>query len=409
MRSCKVNLLGIVKAILFLNLRTMLLLILLFGSVAYLYVLATLQAMGQAAVEVLEKNAEDTEILDKSSALAPPTDTKRTAVIIITQMRSGSTFVGEIFNQHPGAFYIFEPLWALENHRNKTYKNNPGMQLELLRGVSSCRFDKIKNIMKFYLTTPGLGVMKTCQTVDKMCDRFRDKRENATWPKRCPIPDVKLPSVLQRTCEAKQFTAIKTIRLDDINLLQPLTEQTDLNFKIIQLVRDPRAVIASRLNLSKKNVSVMTVLHSKVDKEEVKQLCDWMIKTVEPFKNSTDWLRERFAMLRYEDVGMHPITTMEKLYNFIGVPAKTEVSKWLESHVHAAKKRKDRENPFGTKKDPVKSSNEWRSRLSIYQVHTIQSNCKKALELFHYPWVKTKEELRDPSLNLYKDRYSLIP
>jgi len=35
-------------------------------------------------------------------------------VIIITFMRSGSTFLGEIFNVHENTFYIFEPLhpWA---------------------------------------------------------------------------------------------------------------------------------------------------------------------------------------------------------------------------------------------------------------------------------------------------------
>ena len=35
---------------------------------------------------------------------------KRRVVIIVTFMRSGSTFVGEIFNNHPNAFYQFEPL-----------------------------------------------------------------------------------------------------------------------------------------------------------------------------------------------------------------------------------------------------------------------------------------------------------
>ncbi|XP_035661871.1 carbohydrate sulfotransferase 3-like [Branchiostoma floridae] len=394
------------KALLFLNLRIALIITLLFGCVAYLYALSTIQHMGPAAVK-LTRNVQGTEI-GKYSTVTPLATQRRTAVIIVTQMRSGFTFVGEIFNQHPNAFYIFEPLWALENHKNKTY-NNPGMQLELLRGVSGCRFEQIKDVMKFYLTTKGLGVMTTCHAVDKMCDGFRDKSANATWPKRCPIPENTLPTVLQSTCEGKQFTAIKTIRLDDIKLLQPMAEEDDLNLKIIQLVRDPRAVIASRLNLSKKNVSVMTVLHDKVNKAEVQELCDWMIRNAELYRNKADWLSGRFAVIRYEDVGMEPIHSMEKLYKFIGVSPKTEVSKWLENHIHAAKRRKDRENPFGTKKDPMKTSNEWRTRLSIRQVNTIQSVCKKAMELFHYQIVETKEELRNTSLNLYGKRYSIIP
>lgn len=37
-------------------------------------------------------------------------------VVIITNYRSGSTFFGELFNQHPDAFYIFEPFYPLGNN-----------------------------------------------------------------------------------------------------------------------------------------------------------------------------------------------------------------------------------------------------------------------------------------------------
>jgi len=32
-------------------------------------------------------------------------------VILLTYYRSGSSFLGELFNQHPNAFYHFEPLF----------------------------------------------------------------------------------------------------------------------------------------------------------------------------------------------------------------------------------------------------------------------------------------------------------
>merc|ERR1712168_622930 len=35
---------------------------------------------------------------------------KRKVIIIVTFMRSGSTFLGEVFNNHPHSFYQFEPL-----------------------------------------------------------------------------------------------------------------------------------------------------------------------------------------------------------------------------------------------------------------------------------------------------------
>ena len=33
--------------------------------------------------------------------------------MIVTYMRSGSTFTGDLFNQNPDVFYVFEPLHAI--------------------------------------------------------------------------------------------------------------------------------------------------------------------------------------------------------------------------------------------------------------------------------------------------------
>ncbi|KAI8503131.1 Carbohydrate sulfotransferase 1 [Branchiostoma belcheri] len=78
---------------------------------------------------------KETDFKQTSPKAAPLTGDKRTAVIIMTRMRSGSTFVGEIFNQHPEAFYVFEPIWALEHHRNHTY-NSQQFQYEWLRSFT---------------------------------------------------------------------------------------------------------------------------------------------------------------------------------------------------------------------------------------------------------------------------------
>lgn len=38
------------------------------------------------------------------------TAAEQTRVLLVTAHRSGSTFLGELFNRNPNAFYIFEPL-----------------------------------------------------------------------------------------------------------------------------------------------------------------------------------------------------------------------------------------------------------------------------------------------------------
>ena len=37
-------------------------------------------------------------------------------LIILTYMRSGSSFTADLFNHHPSVFYVFEPLWATQKY-----------------------------------------------------------------------------------------------------------------------------------------------------------------------------------------------------------------------------------------------------------------------------------------------------
>ena len=53
-----------------------------------------------------------------------------TPVIILTYMRSGSSLTGEIMQQHPDAFYVFEPLRML----TITFRDK--LPLQFLNGTS---------------------------------------------------------------------------------------------------------------------------------------------------------------------------------------------------------------------------------------------------------------------------------
>lgn len=59
------------------------------------------------------------------------------SILIVSFMRSGSSFVGEFFNVHPEVFYMFEPLHALGG---SCLKSNVTRCLEFLREHLECRF-----------------------------------------------------------------------------------------------------------------------------------------------------------------------------------------------------------------------------------------------------------------------------
>ena len=47
------------------------------------------------------------------SSVLDSSTSKRVNVIIVSEPKSGSSFLGQIFNQHPNVFYLFEPLRAV--------------------------------------------------------------------------------------------------------------------------------------------------------------------------------------------------------------------------------------------------------------------------------------------------------
>ena len=70
--------------------------------------------------EVFEQKIEDEKQNEKikqdeevQSAVVEKQNT-RTKVLLITAHRSGSTFLGELFNRNDDAFYLFEPLAAVQ-------------------------------------------------------------------------------------------------------------------------------------------------------------------------------------------------------------------------------------------------------------------------------------------------------
>ena len=66
-------------------------------------------------------------------------------------------------------------------------------------------------------------------------------------------PDTKMKryeSELRNDCEKSKGVAIKSIRYHDLIHLEPLLEEAKFDFKIIVLTRDPRAIYASRTEIT---------------------------------------------------------------------------------------------------------------------------------------------------------------
>jgi len=75
---------------------------------------------------------------------------------------SGSTFLGELFNENPDAFYLFEPLAGIQGeHSTLGCAKNPTKKLSLLRRYFEC------DTPSFYQSVPVLDVATKKLKLDK--------------------------------------------------------------------------------------------------------------------------------------------------------------------------------------------------------------------------------------------------
>ena len=80
----------------------------------------TYQSIGTKSLAKEKRNYYNKKIQKTTSAFPNVVDQKQlnlfsTTVIILSSMRSGSSFLGQFFNQNPSVFYFFEPLFPFHD------------------------------------------------------------------------------------------------------------------------------------------------------------------------------------------------------------------------------------------------------------------------------------------------------
>ncbi|XP_078657310.1 carbohydrate sulfotransferase 3-like [Branchiostoma floridae x Branchiostoma belcheri] len=332
----------------------------------------------------------------------------RATAFIFSQMRSGSSFVGEIFNQHPESFYLFEPLWAAQFYDNGTH-NVPKWYLKLLEGVADCQFEGLEDIMEYFITTKHFGGFRKSTSLRKLCENYDPKREflsvrdkDLVNSEKCPIPKQAMVPVLNKACAMSKLNVAKIIRIKDINIFERIVANSSLvgrEVKILHLVRDPRAVIASRIRVS--NLREPAPFTDEfVEEKVVEVLCKQMEQNVQTQDGVPDWLLGNYALIRYEDVAMAPAAMTEKLYDFLGTESDEAVFDWLAENTNATEPSK---NVFSRKRNSRDTVDAWRRKLSLSAVLKIQNICRDALEMFGYRTVQGEAELTNLSLSLVGD------
>ncbi|XP_041463785.1 carbohydrate sulfotransferase 1-like [Lytechinus variegatus] len=347
-----------------------------------------------------------TKITAKGSAAYRPQ-----FVILLAQMRTGSSAVGQILNQNKDIFYLYEPLhvthdWVTK-HRTKAEANS--RMTEVLSNISRCEFSKgfVRSHGSWGGRTKSRALMPLCKDI-KTCKELQ-------------------PAVYKQICLAcNGNVAVKLIRSNLLHL-KPLLDDDLVDVRIIQLVRDPRGTANSRLEyFSAKKDEIPPGLKRnslnpvKFDegiflppkdmlKLTIKTFCSWLRQSLKIALSQPAWLQGRYMLIRYEDFAERPRMTAQEIYNFLGRPTPPEVLKWIKENTQGKTIGENPNHPlFSLSKNSSSTASRWRLNLSGEQVMIVQNECEDSMRLLGYQLVGKHSPLKDLSVSLIKELTSSL-
>uniref|UniRef100_A0A1A8MDA3 Sulfotransferase n=2 Tax=Nothobranchius pienaari TaxID=704102 RepID=A0A1A8MDA3_9TELE len=211
-----------------------------------------------------------------------------------------------------------------------------------------------------------------------------------------------------QSCLSKKHHAIKSVRVRLLETLQPLLEDPRLDVRVIQLVRDPRAILASRMAAfpSQYHMWKNWAQDGQVpeDDEEVMRLkgsCNQVRSSVEMGLSQPPWLRGRYMLVRYEDIALDPMQKAEEMYKFAEIPFSSQAREWILKNTHATEEAR---SYFSTQKNSSEQAEKWRFSIPFTLAQVVQKVCGPTMQLFGYKFVNDEKTLINKSFSLREDK-----
>lgn len=370
------------------------------------------------------------------SAVGEEVTQEKQHIYVHATWRTGSSFLGELFNQHPDVFYLYEPMWHLwQALYPGDAESLQGALRDMLRSLFRCDF----SVLRLYAQPgdPSDRASDLANLTTSMLFRWRTNKVICS-PPLCPAapwaraevglvedkacesscPPVPLRA-LEAECRKYPVVVIKDVRLLDLGVLVPLLRDPGLNLKVVQLFRDPRAVHNSRLKsrqgLLRESIQVLRT-RQRGDRfhrvllahgmgarpgsqaralpsapradffltSALEVICEAWLRDLLFARGAPAWLRRRYLKLRYEDLVWQPQAQLRRLLRFSGLRTVASLDAFALNMTRGSAYGADR--PFHlSARDAREAVHAWRERLSQEQVRQVEAACAPAMRLLAYP------------------------
>lgn len=346
-----------------------------------------------------------------SDATEPPANRSRarTHIYLHATWRTGSSFLGELFNQHPDVFYLYEPMWHIWQ---ALYPGDAGSLQGAVRDMLSALYRCDFSVLRLYAGSQNLSTafifgwkMNKVICSEPLCPAHRRHEVGLVREEQCAKCQRRELRELERECRKYPVMVIKGVRVLDLSTLVPLVRDPALDLRVVQLFRDPRAVHNSRLKSKQALVKEsIQVLRSKKHSDKYKRLlvpsnrlnraesyvsgameliCDNWLGDMMLVRSAPPWLRGNYLRLRYEDLVLRPAEQLRRLQRFSGLPAVPALERFALNMTRGRGYSSDK--PFLiSSRDAKEAIYAWRERLNVEQIGQVEAYCSEVMRHLGY-------------------------
>ncbi|XP_042881062.1 carbohydrate sulfotransferase 4-like [Penaeus japonicus] len=233
-------------------------------------------------------------------------------LVVAPSHRTGSSYLGELLASPRSSVYFFEPLWYFPTYE-KIYHVNSDRLREVIKLLFTCQLTSIKYIFpdlqsrKFILRRPrGLSTLQDLDVIERICK----------------ASEVRVMKVVR----AQLYQVLPLLYTTNWSALTRMEEEIPSHspsFKLIYLIRDPRAILTSILERE---------MDFSPQRKDPELLCETILQDLQALKALPRQHHHSVTVVRYEDMVTDAVGSAQRLFRFSNLPLTSEVYQFLLDH-----------------------------------------------------------------------------
>ncbi|CAG5136066.1 unnamed protein product, partial [Candidula unifasciata] len=296
--------------------------------------------------------------------------TTKKQILLVTYGRSGSTFTSALINRHKDVFFVFEPLFVLEKSISLDTKENDSMAI--VKAFMEC------NIPTEYSFALDNYLYRNSDTTRNFYRCMASLKKGA-FHVSCFLQ-------LLDACRRQRVTFVKTIRFQ-VKWAEALLARNP-NFKLLYLVRDPRATLFSQARVFRNfnwntqvfNISQQHCTNLQLDLQDAERLYHLYPGQVKG--------------IRYEHGATDPLTYTRDIYKFIDLPFDNDLVEYITNITKAPIDSPKVNSSYSVlRHNSTQTMNRWRFMVGFNSVREVDQACGHLYSKLGYRTVASQKHL----------------